>query len=1297
MRRKHHRKRIHRPACCSAMIDALESRRLLAAVINGTNGDDTFVISVGAGNTISLTFNGGLQSIPAPADGNVEVHGLDGNDDLTLLNTGALQFFLHGEQGDDDFVIGNGNLLANVLTDVRIIEPSGAGNDTCTINDLNGGGLSWIADGDSFSFLSISSPFILLPAMVDPGDSTVVRASNNADTLSLRTGVTTSGAFPPKTTFDLGGGNDTVHVGGSQQRVDPNLPQSSTIDAGAGGGDTITFDDSNAASARADLRFDETGLVGQLKFANFVNLQVKTHQLPGGAAQPVTFRGFVSPAPVISITGVAGDDHVQFGEPGNPITGQNYWGSVTLDLNTGLDSVDINYTTGPSSNWIFHDSGLGVGLGPANFFAAGVIDLVINGTNGPDVFTVQDTPNLWNITLNARDGADQLRTGTQLDLDDAFDNSFFKFIGGAHVDSVFLDDSADVLGDQDQYRIADGFITKQNFGSGLSDFTVQIEQAEALALHMDGDSNRLDYDLNQYDDVEIFGNSGNDQFFNRESIGANTDVLAATLCPGVIFHGGAGLDELILNDNSGTGASAQHLFDTANYTYRATAGGPAQVITFDSFTVLSLTASNTRDDAITVDVKPLVADFSIAAGGGDDTITLGGGDLDSNNLLLNDITIAGGAGNDAIVFDDRLDDINDGTSTYTLTSNALAKGTLGLVYGSCEQQTLLVSDRLLAGQLNTVPVVNINGVSGFLNSTTIIGGANRQAAVNIANGNLTNIAGVINVNLSGGLNDRMTINDQATTIAAASVFDVTATQIRKVNTNQTINYSGVTQLTLNARDATSVGDTITVRAIPAGTALIVNALAGNDTLTLGPSDISAQILGVVSLNGGAGSNGLVIDNTADATLATQTLTTSTFTDGLTHGFTGMTRLNVNHGTGGTDLSITAIALPATIAGGAGDDAISIGNGSLATGLATNSPVVGGGGNDSLSLLGQNDSGTRTYAFPALNQFRFGDTTTGKVVTFSEMEQATLHCGGGNDTIDVSTASIPLSIHAGAGSDNVNITASTAPVTVDTGPENPPVLFGRQGDSINAGFVSTFPAQVVVAASDTVVGLNITGGSTLRIANAAVLVRAKPSVDGGFAVGTLDIANGALLVRAGSIAPDFRSLLTTGRAGGAWNGTGAGGAINSSFAAASGFSDGVGHGLGSEIGISSIGGFTIEPGDTLLGYTLDGDADLNGNVDIADFSRIAANFNAGGKVWTSGDSTYDNTTDIADFAGLAANFNQVASSITARYRPFSQRILEALEHPGAPSHTAAARGNPASIGPLRIPARIVDGLDPHFLH
>lgn len=62
-------------------------------------------------------------------------------------------------------------------------------------------------------------------------------------------------------------------------------------------------------------------------------------------------------------------------------------------------------------------------------------------------------------------------------------------------------------------------------------------------------------------------------------------------------------------------------------------------------------------------------------------------------------------------------------------------------------------------------------------------------------------------------------------------------------------------------------------------------------------------------------------------------------------------------------------------------------------------------------------------------------------------------------------------------------------------------------------------------------------------------------------------------------------------------------------------------------------------DLLVRYTLAGDADLNGVVNISDFSRLAANFNLTDAVWSRGDFNYDGVTGIGDFAVLAPNFNE----------------------------------------------------------
>ena len=292
----------------------------------------------------------------------------------------------------------------------------------------------------------------------------------------------------------------------------------------------------------------------------------------------------------------------------------------------------------------------------------------------------------------------------------------------------------------------------------------------------------------------------------------------------------------------------------------------------------------------------------------------------------------------------------------------------------------------------------------------------------------------------------------------------------------------------------------------------------------------------------------------------------------------------------------------------------------------------------LNLLGQNDSAGSRYDFPTSTQFRFGDVNTGKVLTYSSIEQASLQTGTAGDTLNVTSVPFALRLSTGTGNDVVNISniggpVSSLPITVNTGPEN--TNFGG-GDDLTVG-----GATVVVDQNDAVRNLAVNG--TLRVTNGAVLTRVPPLID--FLplslTGVIDLADGALLWRAGGQTPDFRAMLTAGRNGGAWNGTSANGAINSSLAAASPQGDGVGYGLGSEISPTSIGGFAIAAGDTLLRYTLDGDANLDRTVNFSDLVILAQNYNLAGRNFTHGDFDYspDGKVDFADLVILAQAYNK----------------------------------------------------------
>jgi hypothetical protein len=56
-----------------------------------------------------------------------------------------------------------------------------------------------------------------------------------------------------------------------------------------------------------------------------------------------------------------------------------------------------------------------------------------------------------------------------------------------------------------------------------------------------------------------------------------------------------------------------------------------------------------------------------------------------------------------------------------------------------------------------------------------------------------------------------------------------------------------------------------------------------------------------------------------------------------------------------------------------------------------------------------------------------------------------------------------------------------------------------------------------------------------------------------------------------------------------------------------------------------------------GNTFTGDANLDGAVNTADFTRLAGRFNTATQLWSDGDFNYDGTVNALDFNMLATNF------------------------------------------------------------
>jgi len=158
-------------------------------------------------------------------------------------------------------------------------------------------------------------------------------------------------------------------------------------------------------------------------------------------------------------------------------------------------------------------------------------------------------------------------------------------------------------------------------------------------------------------------------------------------------------------------------------------------------------------------------------------------------------------------------------------------------------------------------------------------------------------------------------------------------------------------------------------------------------------------------------------------------------------------------------------------------------------------------------------------------------------------------------------------------------------------------------------------------------------------SASVAVQALNISTTGLNARGLDVSNDGVAYRTTNATPlsDIGNLIALGHNGGTWTGKG----ISSSTAAADvAARTGLGFARVSALGsITLFLGQTVDSNDIVFRYTLYGDADLDGKVQLNDFTRLAAGFGAPG-TWTDGDFNYDNTVNLNDFTALAANFGQV---------------------------------------------------------
>jgi hypothetical protein len=312
----------------------------------------------------------------------------------------------------------------------------------------------------------------------------------------------------------------------------------------------------------------------------------------------------------------------------------------------------------------------------------------------------------------------------------------------------------------------------------------------------------------------------------------------------------------------------------------------------------------------------------------------------------------------------------------------------------------------------------------------------RDGATSDPKSTLDYIESLLAVNDVNGTTTSLRIDDEGT--ARPDTYAISGTQVTRQNAPVTIQYQSLAALTVVA--AARENNTIDVTGTAPGTNTTVDTGDGNNTITVADASHTInQILGPLTLNGGAGTNSLTIDDSGNGQAQTYQLTASELKrlgpPPITVDYHRMFQVTVEGGSGANTYNIDSTSVPTTLQTGSGSDTVVFSPTVHDLADIQGAVTVQGGGNTSMTV---HDEANAYAAPPWTTQYALSNSQLTRVeanpqavksvpiatIRFAGIQSLQWDLGNNTNQVSVEGGAPSTTIQAGTGSNTINLSPSS---------------------------------------------------------------------------------------------------------------------------------------------------------------------------------------------------------------------------------------------------------------------------------